>query len=191
MARAQRLDLGLVLPDVAELVWGLVGFLILFAFVVWKVWPTLNSMLEERQQAIQGKLEEAEQIRTEAEELRRQYAEQLRDARNRADQIIEEARSDAEPARKSGRNERRRDQSRLTLGRVHPRSTSSAESRSQATLAMLPLLAERRLLDEKAVTELRDAYVFLRNLEHRLQYLDDEQTHALPEDAEAVERFAN
>ena len=30
------------------------------------------------------------------------------------------------------------------------------------------------------VKELELAYVFLRNLEHRLQYLDDQQTHALP-----------
>ena len=31
-----------------------------------------------------------------------------------------------------------------------------------------------------AVAELRAAYVFLRNLEHRLQYLDDQQTQMLP-----------
>ena len=32
---------------------------------------------------------------------------------------------------------------------------------------------------------------FLRRVEHRLQMIADEQTHALPEDAEAVERFAH
>ena len=30
------------------------------------------------------------------------------------------------------------------------------------------------------ITELTDAYIFLRNLEHRLQYLDDQQTHRFP-----------
>ncbi|HEX6256553.1 MAG TPA: ATP synthase F0 subunit B, partial [Euzebyales bacterium] len=89
----------LVLPATAELIWGLVGFVILFAFVVWKVWPTLNQMLEERQQAIQGKLEQAEQIRTEAEELRRSYQERLREVRSRADELIEQARADAEQVR--------------------------------------------------------------------------------------------
>ena len=34
------------------------------------------------------------------------------------------------------------------------------------------------------------AYEFLRRVEHRLQMMADEQTHALPEDSEAVERFA-
>ncbi|MBI3936544.1 MAG: bifunctional [glutamate--ammonia ligase]-adenylyl-L-tyrosine phosphorylase/[glutamate--ammonia-ligase] adenylyltransferase, partial [Betaproteobacteria bacterium] len=50
----------------------------------------------------------------------------------------------------------------------------------QPTLAVLPLLAERNLLPHAAVVELTEAYVFLRNLEHRLQYLDDQQTQDLP-----------
>ncbi len=57
--------------------------------------------------------------------------------------------------------------------------------RQQPTLVVLPLLAERNLLPGPAVAGLREAYVFLRNLEHRLQYLDDRQTQSLPqEDAE-------
>ena len=53
--------------------------------------------------------------------------------------------------------------------------------RRQPTLAVLPVLAERGLLPRDAVQELTDAYVFLRKLEHRLQYLDDQQTHVLPQ----------
>jgi [glutamine synthetase] adenylyltransferase / [glutamine synthetase]-adenylyl-L-tyrosine phosphorylase len=52
--------------------------------------------------------------------------------------------------------------------------------RREPTLAVLPLLAERALLPAAAARELEEAYVFLRNLEHRLQYLDDQQTHMLP-----------
>jgi glutamate-ammonia-ligase adenylyltransferase len=60
--------------------------------------------------------------------------------------------------------------------------------RQPPTLAVLPLLAARNLLPAAAVQELTDAYVFLRNLEHRLQYLDDKQTQALPtgEDDQAL-----
>ncbi|MGH8660896.1 MAG: bifunctional [glutamate--ammonia ligase]-adenylyl-L-tyrosine phosphorylase/[glutamate--ammonia-ligase] adenylyltransferase, partial [Burkholderiales bacterium] len=54
------------------------------------------------------------------------------------------------------------------------------ELRTQPTLAVLPRLARRNLLPEAAVRELTEAYGFLRNLEHRLQYLDDQQTHVLP-----------
>ena len=77
------------------------------------------------------------------------------------------------------------------------RGGRDAPLRRQPTLGVLPLLADQRLLGAEAVAELREAYVFLRNLEHRLQYLDDAQTHALPrsdEDRALVARsmgFAN
>ncbi|MGQ0578062.1 MAG: bifunctional [glutamate--ammonia ligase]-adenylyl-L-tyrosine phosphorylase/[glutamate--ammonia-ligase] adenylyltransferase [Betaproteobacteria bacterium] len=48
------------------------------------------------------------------------------------------------------------------------------------TLKALALLGDKQLLPAAAVAELRAAYVFLRNLEHRLQYLDDQQTQTLP-----------
>ena len=54
------------------------------------------------------------------------------------------------------------------------------ELRAQPTLAVLPVLARKNLLPASAVTELTRAYGFLRALEHRLQYLDDQQTHDLP-----------
>jgi len=49
------------------------------------------------------------------------------------------------------------------------------------TLKVLAGLAERGILAADAVAALSAAYVFLRRLEHRLQYLDDAQTHDLPE----------
>jgi glutamate-ammonia-ligase adenylyltransferase len=70
------------------------------------------------------------------------------------------------------------------------RGGRDAALRSQPTLAVLPLLEQRRLLSAEAVAELTSAYVFLRNLEHRLQYLDDQQTHALPRSSEDRELVA-
>src|SRR6266849_4439012 len=52
------------------------------------------------------------------------------------------------------------------------------------TLKVLALLAQKKLLPDAAFDELSKAYVFLRRLEHRLQYLDDAQTHELPGRAE-------
>ncbi len=52
--------------------------------------------------------------------------------------------------------------------------------RLRPTLATLERLGRHRLLPVEAVADLRAAYVFLRNLEHRLQYLEDEQTQCLP-----------
>jgi [glutamine synthetase] adenylyltransferase / [glutamine synthetase]-adenylyl-L-tyrosine phosphorylase len=51
---------------------------------------------------------------------------------------------------------------------------------ARPTLEVLGQLAAKNVLPKAAVEELSAAYVFLRRLEHRLQYLDDAQTHALP-----------
>jgi glutamate-ammonia-ligase adenylyltransferase len=57
------------------------------------------------------------------------------------------------------------------------------ELRMRQTVAALEALGERSLLPASAGT-LVAAYTFLRNVEHRLQYRDDAQTHALPDDAD-------
>lgn len=54
------------------------------------------------------------------------------------------------------------------------------ELQERSTRATLHTLARKQLLDAEVVDQLLEAYTFLRNLEHRLQYLDDAQTHTLP-----------
>jgi glutamate-ammonia-ligase adenylyltransferase len=57
------------------------------------------------------------------------------------------------------------------------------------TLQVLALLAERKLISAETERELNAAYVFLRRLEHRLQYVEDKQTHMLPEDPTEREKI--
>jgi glutamate-ammonia-ligase adenylyltransferase len=52
------------------------------------------------------------------------------------------------------------------------------------TLKVLALLVDRRLLPAESEQELANAYQFLRRLEHRLQYINDAQTHMLPNSSE-------
>ena len=54
--------------------------------------------------------------------------------------------------------------------------------RVRGTLPALAALDARGLLPGPAIAELSAAYVFLRRLEHRLQYRDDQQTHNVPTD---------
>ncbi|MBK9445068.1 MAG: bifunctional [glutamate--ammonia ligase]-adenylyl-L-tyrosine phosphorylase/[glutamate--ammonia-ligase] adenylyltransferase [Betaproteobacteria bacterium] len=58
------------------------------------------------------------------------------------------------------------------------------------TLKVLDLLAARQLLPQETRDELAGAYDFLRRLEHRLQFVDDAQTHMLPETTEARANIA-
>ncbi|GAC1331566.1 MAG: hypothetical protein NVSMB20_02020 [Bradyrhizobium sp.] len=72
----------------------------------------------------------------------------------------------------------------LIAGGRHP------ELRVRPTLEALDVLASSNWITFEARDQLAAAYQFLRRVEHRLQMVADEQTHALPDDAEAVERFA-
>lgn len=50
----------------------------------------------------------------------------------------------------------------------------------KSTRNILRILVEKRQLDDDIASALLDSYTFLRDLEHRIQYLDDAQTHSLP-----------
>ncbi|GIU91879.1 MAG: ATP synthase subunit b [Acidimicrobiia bacterium] len=91
--------LDLLLPATPELVGGIIAFGIVF-FFIWK-WagPAINRSLEQRQQAIAGRLEEAEKAKAEAESLLADYRQQMAEARQRASEIIDEARQAAEQLR--------------------------------------------------------------------------------------------
>ena len=71
------------------------------------------------------------------------------------------------------------------------RGGRDAGLRIRPTRATLRYLAKNGQIPEPVVAELDAAYVFLRNLEHRLQYLDDQQTQELPEKPEDQEIIAN
>ncbi len=54
------------------------------------------------------------------------------------------------------------------------------EIRTRSTLKALQRLAARGLMKPVAAERLAEGYTFLRRIEHRIQYLDDQQTHLLP-----------
>ncbi len=64
------------------------------------------------------------------------------------------------------------------------------ELRQRATLDTLASLVQARLMPADTAQALYKAYVFLRRVEHRIQYLDDQQTHRLPSDAPDLQWIA-
>src|SRR6266436_2110834 len=73
----------------------------------------------------------------------------------------------------------------LIAGGRHP------QLRARPTLEALNVLASSNWITFEARDQLTAAYRFLRRVEHRLQMVADEQTHTLPDDVEAVERFGH
>ena len=64
------------------------------------------------------------------------------------------------------------------------------ELRDPRLLVVLPRLEAEGLLPSDVMHELRDAYIYLRDVEHRLQAVADRQTQRLPEDTAGWERLA-
>lgn len=63
--------------------------------------------------------------------------------------------------------------------------------RGRKTLDMLVGLAKSQWIEDITADQMREAYCFLRDVEHRIQMLHDEQTHTLPEDNDGLTRISN
>jgi [glutamine synthetase] adenylyltransferase / [glutamine synthetase]-adenylyl-L-tyrosine phosphorylase len=57
------------------------------------------------------------------------------------------------------------------------------------TLQVLQLLGQQRMLPAEVVQQLTESYIYLRNVEHRLMYIDDQQTQDLPKSEESKQRL--
>ncbi|MEL6980688.1 MAG: glutamine-synthetase adenylyltransferase, partial [Pseudomonadota bacterium] len=62
--------------------------------------------------------------------------------------------------------------------------------RAPGTRAVLALLAEAGRIAPETAMALDEAYLHLRRLEHRIQMVEDQQTHRVPKDAEGRARLA-
>ena len=62
--------------------------------------------------------------------------------------------------------------------------------RGRSTCETLQQLHERGMIDAHVTTELTDAYWFLRLVEHRLQMIEDQQTHTIPVEDDGVAHVA-
>ncbi|MBI1328295.1 MAG: bifunctional [glutamine synthetase] adenylyltransferase/[glutamine synthetase]-adenylyl-L-tyrosine phosphorylase [Alphaproteobacteria bacterium] len=63
--------------------------------------------------------------------------------------------------------------------------------RSCGTLEAIEALRAADLVSNSTATDLTRAYRFLRHVEHRLQMIEDDQTHVLPRDNEGLTHIAN
>jgi F-type H+-transporting ATPase subunit b len=100
-----------ILPETNEILWGVVGFAVVF-FFVWKMGlPAIKKGMDARTERIRADLDAAETQRTEADTLLAEYRAQLNDAKTESARIIEEARQSADALK---RDQESRLQSELT-----------------------------------------------------------------------------
>jgi len=83
-----------VIPALPDLVWGTIAFVIVLVFVIWKLLPNMNRMLDARKDAIEGGIKRAEEAQAKAEAALEEYTAKLADARGEASEIRDAARAD-------------------------------------------------------------------------------------------------
>lgn len=85
-----------LLPETNEIIWGALGFLVVFFFVAKMGLPAIKKGMNARTERIRADLDAAETQRTEADTLLAEYRAQLNDAKTESARIIEEARQSAD-----------------------------------------------------------------------------------------------
>src|SRR5918996_3133869 len=92
--------LDLILPETAELLWGIISFLVVLFVLTRLLFPKIRQAVEDREAQIQSDLEAAERAKAEAQKEQEGYKKQLAEARSEANRVIEDARQQAEQVRK-------------------------------------------------------------------------------------------
>lgn len=85
-----------LLPETNEIIWGAIGFFVVFGFLAWKGYPAIRKTMEARTERIRSDLEGAESAKADAQRVLDEYRAQLADAKTEASRIIEEARGQAD-----------------------------------------------------------------------------------------------
>ncbi|WP_405777137.1 F0F1 ATP synthase subunit B [Streptomyces sp. NBC_00859] len=80
-----------LIPEIPELIVGLLCFFIVFGILGKKLLPNIQKTLDERQDAIEGGLERAAEAQAEATQTLEQYKAQLAEARHEAARLRQEA----------------------------------------------------------------------------------------------------
>lgn len=93
---AESADRNPLLPEVYDIVWSAVVFIIILV-AFWKVFlPKMQAMLDERAEAIEGNIAKADEAQAKAEAALQEYTAQLASARQEAGEIREAARVDGQ-----------------------------------------------------------------------------------------------
>ena len=83
-----------ILPEVPELIIGVIAFAIVFYFLATKLLPNIRKTLEERTEAIEGGLQQAELAQAEAAQVKADAQQQLAELRHSTADIRAKAQAD-------------------------------------------------------------------------------------------------
>jgi F-type H+-transporting ATPase subunit b len=103
----------LITPNVGLMIWVLVVFLICWLLLRKYVFPVIGQALDRRAKSISESIDDAEKLRTDAQQVLDEYRERLAEARTQADEIVTRARQAGEAHQKEAVATARAERERL------------------------------------------------------------------------------
>ena len=156
-----------LVPNLTELITGVIAFFIVFELLAKLILPRAQKMLEERTDQIEGGLKRAEDAQTEAARVLDQYRAQLAEARHEAARLREEAREQGAQIKAELRQQGEVERQRLV-------ESANAQIEADRQQALVGLRAEigslavelaSRVVGESLETEARQRRIVDRFLE--------------------------
>ena len=103
----------LITPNVGLMIWVLVVFGIVFFTLRKYVFPVIGQALDRRAKSISDSIDDAEKLRTDAQQVLDEYRQRLAEARTQADEIVTRARQAGEAHQKEAVETARAERERL------------------------------------------------------------------------------
>jgi F-type H+-transporting ATPase subunit b len=154
-----------LLPELNEIIWGSLGFIVVFFFLRKFGLPQIKGAMNARTEKIRGDIEAAEAQKDEADQVLAEYRAQLNDAKAEAGRIIEEARQSADRLK-------RENETRLQAELAEQRERAVADIEAAKVQALADLRGElaalaigaaetvvQRNLDGATQTQLVEDYI--------------------------------
>ena len=167
-------------PHPAELIVGLVAFVLLFLFLRAKVFPMFEKVYAERHDAIEGGMERAKKAEEEAKETLAEYREQLADARHEAARLREEAREQGTAIIAEMREQAQAEARRITEGAHQQLEADKQQAINQlrTTVGTLATDLASRIVGESLEDDARQRRVVDRFLDELEAETDQQGTAA-------------
>jgi F-type H+-transporting ATPase subunit b len=144
----------LISPNLGLMIWTALLFGLSMLVLAKVAFPLISEALDRRQKAIEDSIDEAEKIRSEADQLLADYRERLKEARGQADEIVERARKAAETHQKEAESEataKRQQEMERTLKEIDAAKHAALDD-IRREVADLTVLATERVT-RKTLTE--------------------------------------
>ena len=133
-----------------NIIWTIVNILVLFLFLKKFLFKPVTEMMEKRTQTIASSLQDAENSKTEALQLKADYEEQLSHAKDEASLIMKEARDRA--AREYSEQMKESKQAAALMmqdaGKVIELERQKSVKEAQAEIATIALLAASKVIEK-------------------------------------------